>query len=107
MSFRDLLNAEFEHQRKTVTQDQYGDPIETWVTLGTIRGRLRTASVQERTAAALVAQVVEYVVYLSPEADVQRGDRLVHPEATVEVTFVRNPSLAGHHLEAEGKAVIL
>ena len=103
---RHLLNRTLTHLRATETVDEYGQPQYTWQVLGTFPGRIRTASVQERTAAGLQQVVhVDYVVYAPPEVDLRRGDRVQDGDVTVEIVFVRVPSVPGHHLEAEGKWV--
>lgn len=104
---RHLFNQEFTHLRATEEVNEIGQPVYVWHEIGTFRGRIRTASVQERTAAGLSSQVnVELVIYTTPDVDLRRGDRVRLGELLVEIVFVRVLSVPGHHLEAEGKTVI-
>lgn len=103
---RHLLNRTLVHLRATEEVNELGQPVYVWQEIGTFRGRIRTASVQERTAAGLQQVVhVDYVVYAPPEVDLRRGDRVQDGDLTVEIVFVRVLSVPGHHLEAEGKWV--
>lgn len=102
-----LFNHEFTHQRLVTTTDPYGDPTTEWRTIGTIRGRMRPANVNERFIASVAALTIDYVFYCAPGPDIRRGDRLVLGDVVMEVTAVKDPSLAGHHLEVEGKQVVV
>lgn len=102
-----LLNRDFTHQRKTITQDEFGQPVEAWVSLGTVKGRLRQASVEEKVVAAQVpALFYEYVFYCPATVDLRPEDRVVYGNLTVDIIGVDNPDLMNHHLEAKGKLVI-
>lgn len=100
---RHLFNHEFTHQRQETTIDPEGIPVTTWVTLGTIRGRLRPATVQEAFIAAAMTTTLEYVFYCGPETDIRRGDRVVLGDTKVVIVAVKDPGFAGHHLECQGK----
>jgi SPP1 family predicted phage head-tail adaptor len=102
---RHLFDKTLILQRKTRIDDGQGGWIEDWQTVGTIRGRFRPASASERTAAAQEQAVISHVLYCAADEDVCRGDRVVLGNLIVEVTAVREPSYAGHHLECEGVAV--
>lgn len=104
---RHLYNNTFTHQRLTTVYDSYGTPIEaTWETVGTIRGRLRPTTVAEvELLGGVVGITITHVFYCGPETDIRRGDRIVLGDTVVEITAVKDPSYAGHHLECEGKAI--
>lgn len=102
---RHLFNHEFTHQRQETTIDPEGIPVTGWVALGTIRGRLRPATVQEAFIAAAMTATITHVFYCGPETDIRRGDRVVLGNTVVEITAVKDPSYAGHHLECEGKVI--
>lgn len=102
---RHLLDKTLILQRKTRTDDGQGGWNEDWQDVGTIRGRLRPASASERTAAAQEQAIISHVLYCDASEDVRRGDRAVLGNLIVEITAIREPSYAGHHLECEGVAV--
>ncbi|OAT79313.1 hypothetical protein A6M21_16255 [Desulfotomaculum copahuensis] len=77
--------------------------ITTWQTVVTIKGRLRPANVQEAFIAAAMTTTLEYVFYCGPEVDIRAGDRVVLGDTKVEITGVKNPSMANHHRECLGK----
>lgn len=105
--FTSLLNNDFTHWRRRRTPDGQGG----WVIdypdelAKTVRGRIRPASSREREVAASEEREVTHVFYCQASADVRRGDRLqaTSPGSdyvlTVEVDALREPSLAGEHLE--------
>lgn len=104
---RHLFNHEFTHQRLVTTTDQYGDPTVERRTLGTIRGRMRPANITEQFVASVAAVTIDYVFYCEPGPDIRRGDLISGGGVTMEVIAVKDPSLAGHHLEVEGKQVVV
>jgi len=68
--------------------------------VGTYDGRIRPASGQEREVAAALERQISHVLYLECE-DIERGDLVTCGDLTVEVMGIREPSLAGHHLEVD------
>lgn len=102
---RHLFNKILTLQRKIRTDDGQGGWIEDWQDVGTIQGRLRSASASERTAAAQEQATISHVFYCAAGEDVRRGDRIVSGSLVVEIIAIREPSYAGHHLECEGVAV--
>ena len=102
-----LFNREFVHQRLFTGKDEFGDPFEEWRTIGIIRGRMRPANVNERFIASVAALTIDYIFYCGPGEDIRRGDRIIFGDVVMEVTAVKDPSLAGHHLEVEGKQVVV
>lgn len=111
--FTSLLNNDFRRWRRRRTSDGQGGfvfdyPDDMAVT---VRGRIRPASSSEREVARKEERLVTHVFYCLAAEDVRRGDRLVATSPstgsgggsgitlTVEVDGLREPSLAGEHLE--------
>lgn len=100
---RHLFNNTFTQKRFTTSYDEYNSPINEWVTVGTIPGRLRVANMQDRFVAASMNVTLEYIFYCAPDVDIRQGDRIELGDTKVEILAVKSPSFAGHHLECEGK----
>jgi len=96
-----LFNHEFAQNRPERTSDGQGGWIVSMSNVGTIRGRLRPASSEERSVAAQEQRRLSHVFYCAAGEDICRGDCLSADGITVEVLAVREPSRAGHHLECE------
>ena len=99
--FDSLLNNTFAVSRRTRTPDGQGGWAIGYAAVDTVRGRIRPASGAERTVADAEERQVSHVLYVRPTADVERGDRVTCGDLTVEVLGIREPSLAGHHLEID------
>ena len=99
--FTSLLNHDFYHSRRRQTGDGQGGWVEDPVPIGTVRGRLRPATSAERERAAQEQRQISHVFYCLAGEDVKRGDRLSFGGLTVDVKAVREPSLAGEHLEVD------
>ena len=99
--FTSLLNHDFYHSRRRQTGDGQGGWVEDLVPIGTVRGRLRPASSSEREQAAQEQRQISHVFYCQAGEDIARGDRLQIGDLVVEVQGVREPSLAGEHLEVD------
>jgi SPP1 family predicted phage head-tail adaptor len=99
--FESLLNHDFAVARRRRTPDGQGGWVFDYVPVGTVRGRIRPASSQEREVAASEERQVSHVFYCLAGEDIARGDRLLVGELVVDVDAVKEPSLAGEHLEIE------
>jgi len=99
--FESLLNNTFVISRRTRTFDGQGGWIMAYLPLGTIKGRLRPATSQEREVAALEERYITHVFYCVEGEDIARGDTLSGDDITVDVMGVREPSRADHHLEVD------
>jgi len=88
-------------QRKGRVQDGQGGWREDWTGIGSERGKLRPASAREREIAGQQQAVVSHVSYLRKGANVKLGDRLLLDDVGYEVIAVREPGLAGKHLEID------
>ena len=99
--FESLLNNTFTVSRRMRVPDgQGGWPI-AYSELGTVRGRIRPASSNERVVAASEEQQISHVLYVLAGSDVARGDLVECGDLAVDVLGVREPSLAGEHLEID------
>jgi len=107
--FTSLLNNTFTVSRRArVSDGQGGWPI-AYVEIGTVQGRIRPASSNERVVAASEEQQISHVLYVLHGADVERGDLVECGGASpgssaslaVDVLGVREPSLANEHLEID------
>lgn len=101
MTFESLLNNIFTIYRRTRTSDGQGGWTITYSEVEDAEGRIRPASSEERSVAQQEERDITHVLYLLTTADVERGDLVVYGDLQVEVLGVREPSLAGHHLEVD------
>lgn len=99
--FNSLLNNDVVISRRRRTTDGQGGWVIDYVPVGTVRGRIRPASSSEREVALREEREVTHVLYVGAAADIERGDRVVVGDLTVDVEGIREPSLAGHHLEID------
>ena len=99
--FESLLNNTFTVYRQVRTSDGQGGWEISYLGMGTVEGRMRPATSNEREVAANEEQQISHVLYVLAEEDVQRGDLVALGDLTVEVLGVREPSLADHHLEID------
>ena len=88
------LNRRLAHHRREEVPDGSGGVITDWVSLGTVRARVSQATTAERVAAQQAGADHTQPVYVSPRADVRRGDELRGPEGSWRVTSVVRPSEA-------------
>lgn len=98
-----LLNRTPNLWRRSDTADGRGGVTTSWSDQGTVAARFSAPSPSERSAAAQQGVEVTHDVYLLPDADVRRGDRLVDGTTTIEIVSVTVPSVASHHQKAWGK----
>lgn len=103
--FESLLNNEFTHERRTRTSDGQGGWTIGYSSLGTVGGRIRPASSQEREVAMAEERRITHVFYTLADEEIQRGDRLTCGDLVVDVEGIREPSLMGHHLEVDCEEV--
>ncbi|HSW41756.1 MAG TPA: head-tail adaptor protein [Patescibacteria group bacterium] len=102
MSFDTLLIHRLAVERATSgTLDEYGQPTRTYATLATFRGRLEPKSAREVAALSGAGAVVSnHTLYARPR-DLRESDRIHFvPDdgRRFEVTAIRDPAGAGHHL---------
>lgn len=99
--FTSLLNNTFTISRRVRTDDGQGGWEITYLELGTVEGRIRPATSNEREVADSEEQQISHVLYVAHGEDVLRGDLVECGDLEVEVLGVREPSLAGEHLEID------
>lgn len=99
--FQSLLNNTFTVERRERTSDGQGGWEISYASLGTVEGRIRPASGREREVAAAEERQLSHVLYVVASEDIARGDRVTCGDLVVEVLGVREPSLAGEHLEID------
>jgi len=99
-----LLNASAEVWRKSRTPDGMGGWEETWSQVGTVRARFSQPSATERVVADQSQARLSHIVYLSPSADVRRGDELRQGLRVFEVLATYEPSVPGTYLRADCEA---
>ena len=98
---RNLLNKTASIFRKTRTSDGQGGFTESYISQGSCLVRVSPNSGSESEIASLENREVGYTVYALTTADVERGDRLVIGDLSLEVLSVIEPSLMAHHYEIE------
>lgn len=101
MVFATLLNHSFTISRRTRTSDGQGGFEIGYSNVGTVNGRMRPASSNEKEVAAAEQRNISHVLYVESDADIKRGDRVTFESLTVDVLAIREPSLMGHHLEID------
>jgi len=99
--FESLLNRDYELTRRDRISDGQGGWQIVYGALGTVRGRLRPATSQERESAALEQRHISHVFYCVAGTDIARGDQVEGDGIVVDVMGVREPSRADHHLEVD------
>lgn len=99
--FESLLNNTFIVERRARVDDGQGGWTITYIASGTVEGRIRPATANERLVADAEQQQITHVLYVLAGEDIARGDRVTCGELTVEVLGVREPSKAGHHYEVD------
>lgn len=113
--FDSLLNHTFQVARMRRSPDGQGGWSIDYVEIDPVEGRLRPASSSEREEAQRMERRITHIWYVRAGEDVARGD-VVSPgalvidgarvsstsgEIVVEIDAIREPSLAGHHLEID------
>ena len=99
--FESLLNNTFTISRRVRTSDGQGGWEITYLELDDVEGRIRPATSNEREVAAAEEQQITHVLYVLHGEDILRGDLVVCGGLEVEVLGIREPSLAGEHLEID------
>jgi len=99
--FESLLNNTFTVERRARTGDGQGGWTITYIASGTVLGRIRPATANERVVADAEQQQITHVLYVLAGTDIARGDRVTCGELTVEILGVREPSKAEHHYEID------
>ena len=99
--FESLLNQEYTINRRSRVSDGAGGWAIAYEELGTVDGRMRPASGDEREVAAQEERRISHVLYVVADTDIVRGDQVEGDGITVDVVGIREPSRADHHLEVD------
>jgi len=99
--FESLLNNTFTVERRARVGDGQGGWTITYIAVGTMYGRIRPATANERVIADAEQEQITHVLYVLAGEDIARGDRVTCGDLTVEVLGVREPSEAAHHYEVD------
>lgn len=105
MSFEGLLIHRLAVERPTSgAPDEYGQPSRTYATLATFRGRIEPKSAREVAQLNQAGAVVsDHTLYARPR-DLRESDRIRFDPADgrlYEITGIRDPAGAGHHLTVD------
>lgn len=75
MSIAGLLSETFtQHRASSDATDAYGNPIQTYAELGTVKGRMEQRSGEERSVDQQIL-VSDWVLFLHPDVEVKGRDR--------------------------------
>lgn len=90
-----LLNRTLTVTRAATTDDAGGGRSTNYVDVGTVRARISQPSAEDREVGQRAEARITHHVYVRPDADVQRGDRLVDgAQSYYEVLAAVQPSAA-------------
>ncbi len=105
MSFDGLLIHTLAVERATPgAPNEYGQPIRTYATLATFRGRIEPRSAREIAATSEAGAVVSDHVLRTRPRDLRESDRIRFdpPDGRLfEITAIRDMAGAGHHLTVD------
>jgi head-tail adaptor len=102
--FRSLLNNTFTVWQPQRSSDGQGGWLTTYASVGTVLGRMVPRGGSEADVADSEERQMSHVLYVQPGTvadQVARGWLVTLNDLTVEVQGVREPSLAGKHLEID------
>lgn len=102
MSFTNLFNSTCQIQRKTETQDAYGQLLLEWNTVATANCRLDTNPKSFRVSGENYKTTQKpYTLFLDSEIDVQKGDRILHAGIVYEIQDIQDydSQVSVHHKE--------
>ncbi len=96
-----MLNRSVEVYRETRTPDGSGGHAVVWALVSTEAARIAQPSTAERVVALQAGAAWDARVYVRPDADVRRGDRLQGDGETYRVDSTVRPSTASVYLRAD------
>lgn len=99
--FISMLNNTFTHQQITRLPNGSGGWQESFSTVGTVVGRMRPKSSREQDVADQERSEITHTFYATWPSEIDRHDRLIIGTETFEVMAIREPSLAGEHVEID------
>jgi len=96
-------------RRITVTADDYGNPVENWLNIGSENVIVKAIRTDEKVKLPGAFQDAELKVFLKPVSPVRQGDRLIISDSEVYQVLTILPQRLGkciHHLLAMVKRVV-
>lgn len=96
-----LLNSSAEVWREGRTPDGMGGWTSAHAKVATLPARFSQPSAAERVVAGASGTDLSHIVYLTPMADVHRGDELHNSGRIFEVLATFEPSAPGTYLRAD------
>jgi head-tail adaptor len=101
-----LLNRQLAVYRPETTDDGHGGQTTVLVLVGTVRGKVDQPSPTERMVAASTSSRHSHNVYLSPRANVRRGDELRGDDALGNAQVFRVQSVVQPSTPVYAKALV-
>ena len=103
-----LLNSTATIGRPSTSADSQGGHTKSYPAVKTgVRCRIRPLSLAERNIGHREEVNATHRVYMLPDEDVLRGDRLTIGSVDYDVMFIQDPSERGHHQEIDVKVRVL
>lgn len=96
-----MLNNVFIHKKIKRSPNGSGGWEESFVDSSSVTGRMSPNSSREQDVADKERSEITHTFYTTWPSDVDRRDRLTLGLETFEVLAVREPSLAGEHVEVD------
>lgn len=96
-------------RRITVTVDDYGNPVENWLNIGSENVIVKAVRADEKIKLPGAFQDAELKFFLKPVSPVRQGDRLIIDDSEVYQVLIILPQRLGkciHHLLAMVKRVV-
>jgi len=95
-----LLNQTLTLQSSTETDDGAGGVTQTWVDIGSFRGRVSSLSAQERMAQDKTTTYATHRVYCD-NMSVTTANRIKWGDYYFQIVGIKNPSEMYYHLEID------
>lgn len=97
-NFQILLTDDFLIERPSSTADNYGGFTTSYSTIGTVKGRLDDESLSEILRARQDIGKISHRLFLYPDSDVMRDDRITGLNRVLRVKMIRT-EFEDHPLE--------
>lgn len=85
-------------ERVTLTQDELGQPVNEWLTLGTVWAAVEPQAGREFVAAGALQSELTTKIRIRHRPGINSGDRVIHDGRTYNVTSVVDYRSAGREL---------
>lgn len=100
-----LFSVPISVERKVRTSDGIGGFNVAWQKIAETWGSLSALSARTQTEYGQLQIEVSHKVFLPPDTDVAKGDRLSAGGKKLEVREILDPGGRGHHLEVLAKEI--